>query len=106
MAFEDGPRQIIEIATTGFTMVSLAMLLRLIEAMFVGVLAAAERTPHPLGPAQLSNFFKATRIVDEILNFDQSHSAAVLGAHVPFLQGFSPQRPYVNLPTVYSQLGT
>ena len=68
-----------------------------IEAMLDAVLAATERTAHPVGPAQLSDFFEATRIVDEILNIDQSHTAAVVGIHVAFLRGFSPRQPYANV---------
>ena len=102
MAFKDCPSQIVKIAFTRFTMVPLTMLLCLIAAMFDGVLAAAKWTPHPLWPAQFTHFSITTRIVDEVLDIDQSHAGGILGNHVSFLRVILPRGPYVILPLVSS----
>jgi hypothetical protein len=102
MAFKDCPSQIVKIASTRLTMVPLTMLLCLIAAMFDDVLAAAKWTPHPLWPAQFAHFSITTRIVDEVLDIDQSHARGILGNHVSFLRVILPRRPYLILPLVFS----
>jgi len=103
MAFKNGPGQIVEIASTRFTMVPLTMLLRFIKAELDGVLVAAKWASHPLRPTQFTNFSITTRIVDEVLDIDPSHASGILGNHVFFLRVIFPRRTYVILSLVSSR---
>jgi hypothetical protein len=60
------------------------------------------RPPHPLWPAQFAHFSITTRIVDEVLDIDQSHARGILGNHVSFLRVIVPRATYVILPLVSS----
>ncbi len=71
--------------------------------MFDEMLAAAKWTLHALWPAQFANFSITTRIVDEVLDIDQSHAGGILGNHVFFLRVIFPRRTYVILSLVSSR---
>jgi starch synthase (maltosyl-transferring) len=105
-AFKDCPNQIVKIGSTRLTMVSLTMCLCLITAMFDDVLAAAKWTPHPLWPAQFAHLSITTRIVDEVLDIDQSHARGMLGNHVSFLRVIPPRGTCEILPRVSSAPST
>jgi hypothetical protein len=67
------------------------------------VFAAAKSAPYTLWPAQLANVLITLRIIDEILDIDQSHAGRIVGAHVWFLRVVLPKRTYGILPLVLSQ---
>jgi len=72
MAFENGPCQIVEVAPAGLVLVSLTLLLGGIEALLEEALVTAKRAPYPLGPTQFAYFPVAIRIVDQVLNVDDT----------------------------------
>jgi hypothetical protein len=80
------------------------MCVRLIMTIFDDVFAAAKSAVHTLWPVQLANFFIALRIIDEILDIDQSHAGKVLGTHAMFLWVIFPNEPYGMLLFVSSGL--
>lgn len=102
VACKNGPGEIVEIASTGITTVPLTMRLCLIQSMLDDVLAAAKRTSHTLRPAQFANFSITTRVVDEVLDVDQSHADSILSYHVFLLQAILPRRTYGIVPLMSS----
>ena len=102
VAFKDGPGKIVKVASTRFALVLLSMFLRLVMTIFDDVFAAAKSAPHTLWPAQLANFLITLRIIDEVLDIDQSHAGRILGAHVWFLRVVLPNETYGIRPIVSS----
>lgn len=79
MTFKDRIGQIIKLFSASLTAVSLPMWVVIVKPAFVDLVRPTFRTADALGPAQLTNFGIAFRLIDQVLNIEHHALLALFG---------------------------